>query len=146
LIIKLKKSKINKALQEIKKIADNSPPVKIKASEFNCLKMTDDKRFLVLNVERTSSLLSFSSKIHKALSEKKISTISNYAEWRFHVTIVNNHFVQNPISESDFKDLCIFLEGSDTESYSYADKVEAWRPVLNPSLKTIKSIKLPNGE
>ena len=144
-IDRIKRSRADFAWKEITNIAKNSLPVKIRINELDCMKMTDNKNFLILDVKKTDSLLRFSNSIHKVLSSKGISTISNYNQWNFHITIVNNDFVNNPIPEEDFQDLCLFVEGTDTSSTSFADKLEIWRPTLNPNLKIVESIKLPDG-
>mgnify|MGYP006291568401 CR=1 FL=1 len=144
-IDRIKKNKVSQAREIILKIVQNSPPVKVKINNLDCLEASENNRFLVLDVEKTDSLLTLAYKLHKELSNKGISTISNYDDWKFHITIVNNLFSNNPIPEDDFRDLCLFIEGADTSSSSLADRIEIWRPVLDPLSKTLESIKLANG-
>ena len=143
-IDRIHKNKASQAREIISKTVQKSSPVRIKISELDCLETSEDNRFLVLDVEKTNSLLTLAQNLHEKLSAENISTITNYEDWNFHITIVNNVFTSNPIPDRDFRDLCLFIDGADTSSSSYADRIEIWRPILDPSAKIIESIKLPN--
>ncbi|MFW6230297.1 MAG: beta-phosphoglucomutase [Halanaerobium sp.] len=145
-IDRIKKEGAQEAGSIIQNFARNAKTVEIAIEELDCYKMNQSSRFLVMDVVETESLNGFSQKIHKKLKQKGLSTIKNYEEWKYHITIVNNSFAGNPIKDEDFSELCQFIKGVKTPYYCNARTVEVWRPTLDPDNKVVESIKLPSEE
>ena len=134
---RIKKEHVEEAKKIISQITASSSPVTLKVNEFTCF--NHHKSFLVLSVEKTDSLLNLADNIHNNLEEKNISTIDNYTEWNFHITIASTQFVQDYFPQKDFTDICSVLEGVSQPTTSYAKSVEIWRPTLDLSKKYITS-------
>ncbi len=134
-----------KDLQRAEKIIDNvvkiSGPVKLNFDKFSCFYLADDRHF-VLKITGSDSLTAFAQNIHQRLEKENISTVDNYEDWIFHITLVNNKFADNPIPLNKFDDLCIFIEGQKQSSEAYAHRLEIWYPTLDPERKCIKSYTL----
>lgn len=115
--------------------------VEIEVDRFACIKFSDQHQ-LVLEVNETESLKKFSQAVHKSLAEAGISTIDNYEEWMFHITIISNLFAENPIPMDELTEICLFMEGMPRPLSAAAKKLEIWRPTLNPVEKIISSFDL----
>ncbi len=138
---RIKKNKIDRALKIINKIIRNSGPVKIIFDKFSCFYLANDRHF-VLKISKNESLTELANKIHDDLKKEDISTIDDYDDWIFHITIVNNKFADNPIPLDKFDNLCLFVSGNKNIEQAYAKRLEIWRPTLDPERKCIKSFKL----
>ncbi|MGM0421363.1 MAG: 2'-5' RNA ligase family protein, partial [Bacillota bacterium] len=129
-IDRIKKSAIKPAIGFLDSIIDNwSEKVNIALKNFSCLQRRNQK-FLVLKIRPTKSLIKLGRNIHHGLDNLNISTINNYEEWRYHITIVNNNFVDKPIQEMDFSNLCDYIEGQENMLISQASRLEIWQPTL----------------
>ncbi|MFW6237714.1 MAG: 2'-5' RNA ligase [Halanaerobiales bacterium] len=136
---KIKESGLNIAGEILKElISEITEPVKILVDQLKCLHSSGDK-FLVMDVVRTASLENFAYKLHSRLLEAGISTLRNYRDWSFHITIISNVFAQNPIPDEQLTELCCRLEGFEAPFSSVARKVEIWRPTLDKKNKTAGS-------
>jgi len=138
---RIKKNKIDRALKIINKIIRNSRPVKIIFDKFSCFYLANDRHF-VLKISKNESLIELANKIHDDLKKEDISTIDDYDDWIFHITIVNNKLADNPIPLDKFDNLCLFVSGNKNIEQAYAKRLEIWRPTLDPERKCIKSFKL----
>lgn len=139
---RINKEDVEKTVTVIKKMLNNfTTPIELVIDEFSCYHLSSD-RFLVIKVSETKSLVKFSNKLHSQLAKKGISTIDNYINWDFHITLISNIFAENPISEQDFKNLCFIFDGIEGSCVSFAESLEVWRPTLNPQKKCIKSFGL----
>ena len=138
---RIKKNKIDRALKIINKIIRNSRPVKIIFDKFSCFYLANDRHF-VLKISKNESLTELANKIHDDLKKEDISTIDDYDDWIFHITIVNNKLADNPIPLDKFDNLCLFVSGNKNIEQAYAKRLEIWRPTLDPERKCIKSFKL----
>jgi hypothetical protein len=96
----------------------------------------------VLEVNETESLQKFSQSLHQSLQDEGISTIENYEEWMFHITIISNIFAENPIPVDDLTEICLFMEGMSRPLSAASEKLEIWRPTLDPVEKIIASFDL----
>jgi hypothetical protein len=96
----------------------------------------------VLEVNETKSLKEFSEAVHQSLKAEAISTIENYEEWMFHITIISNIFSENPIPVDELTEICLFMEGMSRPISAAAEKMEIWRPTLDPVEKIIASFDL----
>ncbi len=138
---RIKEDKVEQAVEIIANAVRNAQPAKIIFDRFSCFYLADDRHF-VLKVAKNDSLNTLASNIHRELKQENISTIDNYEDWIFHITIVNNKFADNPIPLDKFDNLCLFLQGYNNNSQAYAEKLEIWRPTLDPTRKCIKSFNL----
>lgn len=117
------------------------PKLDIEVDRFSCIKFSDQHQ-LVLEVNETQSLKEFSTEVHKELFKEGISTIENYEEWMFHITIISNIFAKNPIPRGELTEICLFMEGMSRPISDSAKKLEIWRPTLDPVDKIISTFKL----
>lgn len=115
--------------------------IEIEVDRFSCIKFSDQHQ-LVLEVNETESLKRFSEAVHQSLNEKGISTIENYEEWMFHITIISNIFAENPIPVDELTEICLFMEGMSRPLSAAAERLEIWRPTLDPVEKIIASFDL----
>ncbi len=136
-----REDKLEAARIAVRALKENSTEMNIMVEDFNCMSQ-DDNRFLVLNVRATNSLQEFSRELHDRLSDAGISTLDNYDEWQFHITLVNNHFVDRPLTFSDFKGLCLELEDEVSRIISPARRLEIWRPISDEEKRRYFSIDL----
>ena len=143
---RIDKYKKDEAIEIIEDIIPKLNAIKISIEKLDCMKIARGDKLLVLDIDNTSSLLSSAKLIHKKLYEKGISTIDNYDQWNFHITIINNNFAVNPMSEDDFEDVCYILEDFKVPFKSYASKLEIWKATLDPKERVVKSFLLPVGE
>lgn len=143
---RIDKTKLDKTVEILEDLFFSPRPILISISELNCMKISKKENLLVINVKNTASLISMTTTVHNILSENKISTIDNYKEWNFHITVINNNFSVNPMSKDDISDLCYLARDFKVPFSSYADKLEIWRPTLDPEKKVVYSYNLPDGE
>ena len=139
-IDRIKKDQTIKAQSIISAIIKEIETIQIEIKNLKCFRHTNN--FLILDVEDTPSLVQAAEEIHQKLSEKGISTLENYTEWEFHITLVSNHFADNPIPKFELDQLCLNLDGVPHEISTTANAVEIWRPKLDPKEKLITSIKI----
>jgi len=60
----------------------------------------------------------------------------------FHITILSNIFAENPIPVDELTEICLFMEGMSRPLAADAEKLEIWRPTLDPVEKIIASFDL----
>ncbi|GAB6137863.1 2'-5' RNA ligase family protein [Halanaerobaculum tunisiense] len=137
---RIKKEKVKPAKKILQKIAHTTNKITIEINNLKCLQQHD--KFLTLEVEETPSLINLATKIHNKLATANISTITNYSDWQFHITLISNHFTDNPIPEPDLTALCLNLDGAKQQLSTTADKIEIWRPTLEPTAKTVASFNI----
>ncbi|AZO96237.1 2'-5' RNA ligase [Halocella sp. SP3-1] len=133
-------------LAEAKKVIDNfvkkSKVVELGLDSFSCFNKSENN-FLVLKLKETKSLRGFAVDLHEGLAKRGISSLKNYREWEFHITIISNLFARRPIPELDFNELCYYLEGQGDQTYTgWADTLEVWSPVPDSEEKCLLSYKL----
>ncbi|OCL26069.1 2'-5' RNA ligase [Orenia metallireducens] len=133
--IKEAKEIIEEVVQDYRK---SSIELEINNLECFCL----SEKFLVLKVDKTDSLISLSTQLHQKLANKNLSTISNYEEWSFHMSLISNIFAKNPIPDQDFKKICSILDGIPQKISTIGERIEVWRPTLDKEKKVIASFKL----
>jgi len=115
--------------------------IEIEVDRFSCIKFSGEHQ-LVLEVNETPSLKKFAEEIHQELLKENISTIENYEEWIFHITIISNIFAENPIPMDELTEICLFMEGMSRPLSADAEQLEIWRPTLDPVEKIIASFDL----
>jgi len=140
-IDRIKKSKAKKAEKVLLRKIEDFSKIEIEVDRFSCIKFSDQHQ-LVLEINETDSLKEFSRSIHQSLSEQGISTIENYDEWMFHITIISNIFAENPIPMDELTEICLFMEGMSRPLAAGAKKLEIWKPTLDPVEKVIASFDL----
>ena len=121
-IDKIKKDSLLKAQKVLKDLCQDTPPIRLKVDKLDCFHLKN--KFLILNVEATKSLKNFSTHLHQALAKKGITTIENYQEWMFHITIISNIFAENPIPMDELTEICLFMEGMSRPLAAAANKIE----------------------
>ncbi|MGM0471540.1 MAG: 2'-5' RNA ligase family protein [Bacillota bacterium] len=126
-----------KIMEEAAKTVDE---VKIKIDNLKCFKYNDN--FLVLDVNHTASLERLANQLNTQLSNRGLSKVENYAQWQFHITLISNFFTANPMPELDLEQLCLALDGQPQSIVTCAQRLELWRPTLDPEQKVIKTINL----
>ncbi|MGM0501552.1 MAG: 2'-5' RNA ligase family protein [Bacillota bacterium] len=137
---RVKKEKVDQAQEIINQITQENDPITIEIENLKCFRHTNN--FLVLDVTNTSSLEELAESIHQQLAQKNISTIENYKEWNFHITLISNLFADNPIPKFDLDQLCLNLDGIPHQISTTAKAIEIWRPKLEPETKLISSFEL----
>lgn len=140
-IDRIKKDKSKEAVEILKKEINNFSEIEIEVDRFSCIKFSNQHQ-LVLEVNETNSLKYFSQTVHQKLVNHDISTIENYGEWMFHITIISNIFAKNPIPVDELTEICLFMEGMSRPLSAAAEKLEIWKPTLDPLAKVISSFKL----
>ncbi|MGM0500481.1 MAG: 2'-5' RNA ligase [Bacillota bacterium] len=140
-IDRINKNKVAEAKEILSKKINEFDKVEIEVDRFSCIKFSDQHQ-LVLEVNETDSLRNFSESVHQDLIAEGISTIENYEEWMFHITIISNIFAENPIPMDELTEICLFMEGMSRPLAAAADKIEIWRPTLDPVEKLIASFDL----
>lgn len=140
-IDRIDKNKTEEASKILRKKIKEFAEIEIEVDRFTCIKFSDEHQ-LVLEVNETPSLKEFSKTVHNSLSEKGISTIENYDEWMFHITIISNIFAENPIPVDELTEICLFMEGMSRPISADAKKLEIWRPSLDPAEKVIDTFNL----
>ncbi|MFW6381553.1 MAG: 2'-5' RNA ligase family protein [Bacillota bacterium] len=130
---------VDRTWEILEELTRDSPPIKVEVDSLDCYRL--NSRYLVLNVVDTGSLTVFTRELHSRLKQEGLSTIDNYQDWNFHISITNNIFTDNPIPEDKFERLCQALEGIKHQGSSYSDKVEIWRPALDSS-RSLAEFKL----
>ncbi|WP_018247221.1 hypothetical protein [Orenia marismortui] len=137
---RINKDALNSAKNIIRDISKKIDEIDIRINNFKCLQIKE--KFLVLQVNKTESLLNLSNKLHNRLTELGISTIDNYNEWEFHMSLISNQFAKNKIPEKDLSELCLTLDGIPQNISTKAKEIQIWRPTLDPEKKCIASFKL----
>lgn len=138
---RVKKSFQQRAEMVIKQFVNSAAPVQIKLDHYSCFYLTDD-RHLVLKLAETESLFNFAYGIHNRLKSANLSTIEDYKEWIFHMSVVNNMFADNPIPLDEFDNICLLLEGLESPSTFTVDTLQIWRPTLEAEEKVVRSYHL----
>ncbi len=138
-IDRIHRDKLSEAGEIITETVRNfSREIIMELEDLTCLQQLNDN-FLVLKLNLTQSLEDFARKLHTRLSAEGISTLEDYSSWDFHITLVNNQFVENPISDFDFNKLCDFVEGRSRSSIGRAGRIEIWKPTLETDKKVVYS-------
>ncbi|RAK05129.1 2'-5' RNA ligase superfamily protein [Halanaerobium saccharolyticum] len=140
-IDRIEKNRSERAEEILKEKAKEFGKIEIEVDRFTCIKFSDQHQ-LVLEVNETESLREFSEAVHQSLAAEGISTIENYGEWMFHITIISNIFAENPIPVDELTEICLFMEGMSRPLSAAAEKMEIWRPTLDPGEKVIASFSL----
>ncbi len=140
-IDRIAKNRAERAEEILAKKVKEFAKVEIEVDRFSCIKFSDQHQ-LVLEVNETESLRKFSESVHQTLRAEGISTIENYEEWMFHITIISNIFAENPIPVDELTEICLFMEGMSRPLAAAAEKLEIWRPTLDPVEKIIASFNL----
>lgn len=138
---RIDKRKKDLAVKLLDKIVKKYKKIDIEIDRFSCIKFSDEHQ-LVLEVNETETLINFASEVHNNLSAEGVSTIEDYEEWIFHITIISNIFTENPIPVDELTEICLFMEGMSRPLSAEAAKVEIWRPTLDPVDKVIESFDL----
>jgi 2'-5' RNA ligase len=124
-------------LEIISTIVQQASPIEIEIENLKCFRHTNN--FLILDVAATPSLEEVANSIHNQLAKKNISTIENYQEWQYHITLISNFFADNPIPQFELDQLCLNLDGIPHQISTTAKAIEIWRPKLESSEKLISS-------
>ena len=140
-IDRIDKNKVTEAKKILSQKIREFKEIEIEVDRFSCIKFSDQHQ-LVLEVNETESLQNFSKTVHQSLIAEEVSTIENYEEWMFHITIISNIFAENPIPMDELTEICLFMEGMSRPLSAAADKMEIWRPTLDPVEKVIASFDL----
>ena len=140
-IDRIDKNKVAEAKEILSNKIKEFGKIEIEVDRFSCIKFSDQHQ-LVLEVNETESLQNFSKAVHQSLIAEEVSTIENYEEWMFHITIISNIFAENPIPMDELTEICLFMEGMSRPLSAAADKMEIWRPTLDPVEKVIASFDL----
>jgi 2'-5' RNA ligase len=140
-IDRIDKNKVAEAKEILSNKIKEFDKIEIEVDRFSCIKFSDQHQ-LVLEVNETESLQNFSKGVHQTLINNDISTIENYEEWMFHITIISNIFAENPIPMDELTEICLFMEGMSRPLVAAANKIEIWRPTLDPVEKIIASFDL----
>ena len=140
-IDRIDKKRAKKAEEILAKKVKEFDKIEIEVDRFSCIKFSDQHQ-LVLEVNKTESLWEFSKSVHQNLETEGISTIENYQEWMFHITIISNIFAKNKIPMDELTEICLFMEGMSRPLAAAAEKLEIWKPTLDPGEKIISSFDL----
>ncbi|MFW5737065.1 MAG: 2'-5' RNA ligase family protein [Halanaerobium sp.] len=140
-IDRIEKNKVESAKKILAEKIKEFGRIEIEVDRFSCIRFSDQHQ-LVLEVNETDSLNKFSEAVHQSLREEGISTIENYEEWMFHITIISNIFAENPIPVDELTEICLFMEGMSRPLSASAKNLEIWKPTLDPVEKIIASFDL----
>lgn len=140
-IDRIDKNKVEEAKKILKEKVKEFGEIEIEVDRFSCIKFSGEHQ-LVLEVNETPSLKKFAESVHQELHAHGISTIDNYEEWIFHITIISNIFAKNPVPMDELTEICLFMEGMSRPLSAAAEQIEVWRPTLNPVEKIIASFNL----
>lgn len=139
---RIKQSRLDEAVEIIENVILKYTKVDISVKNFDCYSFQENN-FLVLNVEENKKLVEFSNELHSRLAEKNISTIENYEEWKFHISLASTVFTE---TKKDFKDefenICFRFDGIQTPRECKAGVLEIWRPTLDEDIKCLKQFQL----
>jgi|AntRauTorcE11897_2_1112592.scaffolds.fasta_scaffold04201_4 2'-5' RNA ligase len=139
---RINKNKLDRAVEIIKSIILKYTEIDIVVKNFDCLS-SEENNFLVLNVEENKKLIQFSNELHNKLAEENISSIDNYSEWKFHISLASTVFAEEKKSfDKEFKELCFRYEGINTVRRCKVDVIEIWRPTLDENSKCLKRFRL----
>ena len=87
--------------------------------------------------------MEFSNELHRNLAEKNISTIENYDEWKFHISLASTVFTESKKDFKDeFKNICFRFDGIQNPRECKAGVLEIWRPTLDEDIKCLKQFQL----
>ena len=136
-IDRIAKKKTTAAKKIISSLTEEIKEIKIEIKNLKCFRHTNN--FLILDVKDTPSLTEAAHKIHQKLAQKNISTLEDYTDWKFHITLISNHFADNPIPKFELDQLCLNLDGIPHEISTTAKAIEIWQPKLDPNKKLIAS-------
>jgi len=136
------KKKLKDAVKIIKSTLVKYSEIDIFVKNFDCYSFKDNN-FLVLNVEENKKLVNFSRELHEKLEKAHISTIDNYKEWRFHISLASTVFAEKQKKfNEDFKHLCFRFDGVNTPRSCRANIIEIWKPTLDEDNKLLERFKL----
>ncbi|MCF8009104.1 MAG: 2'-5' RNA ligase family protein [Halanaerobiales bacterium] len=139
---RIKNDKLSDAIKITDSIVAKYNKIDITVKKFNCFSFKENN-FLVLNVIENKKLLQFGNELHNELVKKNISTIKNYKEWKFHISLASTVFSDTKYDfNKDFKDLCLRFEDINIPRTSKARIIEIWRPTLDETKKCIKRFRL----
>ncbi len=136
-IDRIDKFRSNQAIKLLKRVVAKTKPFKISISNLECIKFNDT--FLIVNVDKTDPLINFTNQIHQKLDSRAISTIENYNEWNYHITLINNNFSQRPVPEEELNKICSILNKKTNPNKSKIKRLEIWKATLDPEEKVVAS-------
>ena len=136
------KDKLDEAIEIINSVILKYSEIDIVVKNFDCYSFKENN-FLVLNVEENKKLVQFSNELHAKLAERGISTIENYKDWKFHISLASTVFTEEKHNfGEEFQQLCFRFEGVHTPRECKAGVIELWRPTLDEKIKVIKQFQL----
>ncbi|MDZ7671539.1 MAG: 2'-5' RNA ligase family protein [Halanaerobiales bacterium] len=139
---RIDKNKLDRAVEIIESVIIKYTEIDILVKDFDCLS-SEENNFLVLNVEENKKLIQFSNELHNKFAKEDITTIDNYSEWKFHISLASTVFTEEKKDfDKEFKELCFRYEGINTPRSCKADLLEIWRPTLDENTKCIKRFQL----
>ncbi len=137
-IDRINKDRVFEAKEILCETLEKFDKILLEINKYSCLRFSKEHH-LILEVIETPSLISFATLLHERLFKAGISTIKNYQEWIFHITVINNLFTKNPIPEKDFEKICVLMDSIAQPIISSAKSVEIWRPTLESAKKKVCS-------
>jgi len=136
------KDRVEEAIEIINSLTLKYAKIDILVKNFDCYSFKENN-FLVLNVEENKQLVQFSNELHDKLAEKNISTIANYEDWKFHISLASTVFTEERQNfDQAFQNLCYRFEGIHTPRECKAEVIEIWRPTLDEDIKCLKQFQL----
>jgi len=136
------KDRLKDAVKIINSLVLKYSKIDILVKNFDCYSFKDNN-FLVLNVEENKQLVQFSKELHEKLSTENVSTIENYKNWKFHISLASTVFTEQRQSfDEAFQNLCFRFEGIQTPRKCKAEEIEIWRPTLDEDIKCLKKFQL----
>lgn len=144
-IDRIDKSRAAEAKKILREKIKEFSKVEIEVDRFSCIKFSNQHQ-LVLELNETETLEEFSKEVHQSLAEAGISTIDNYQEWMFHITIISNIFAENAIPMDELTEICLFMEGMSRPLSADAEKLEIWKPTLDPVEKLLASFEFNSSK
>lgn len=139
---RIKQNRLEKAVEIIDNVILKYTKIDIRVKDFDCYSFQENN-FLVLNVEDNKKLVEFSNELHNRFAEKNISTIENYEDWKFHISLASTVFAETKKDfKEEFNNICFRFDGIETPRECKAGVIEIWRPTLDEDIKCLKQFQL----
>ncbi len=101
----------------------------VEASQFQCF--TESNKSLVLKITDNKYLYELQKAIQDELRPMGYINPPEVEKWIFHITILSEIFIENPLPEEEFLKVCKRISLNKSPIRGEVKTLELWRPVFN---------------
>ena len=122
----------NLATELIQRVCDKTPVFDLTVKGFSFFHYPH--KSINLYVEKTMKLKELADEIHTLLDEAGLSTRPHYAQWEFHISLLNTVFASRTWCEEEFIEAQNYVKNWGLDLTCKIEWLELWKPKYEPQL------------